>query len=55
MVDLNQVHLTINAQSGPGNLVGNLLCAIAHLLDGTPTAGALAALLNSLLALLGQA
>jgi len=53
-VDLNQVHLVINAVSGAGNLLGNLLCAIAGLLDGNPTAGALAALLNSLLALLGQ-
>lgn len=54
VVDLNQVHLTINAVPGPGNLLGNLLCAITHLLDGNPTAGSLAALLNSLLALLGQ-
>ena len=54
VVDLNQVHLVINAQSGPGNLLGNLLCAIAGLLDGTPTAGALAALLNAILNLLGQ-
>jgi hypothetical protein len=54
VVDLNQVHLTINAVPGPGNLLGNLLCAITHLLDGTPTAGGLAALLNAILALLGQ-
>jgi hypothetical protein len=53
-VDLNQLHLVINAVSGPGNLLGNLLCAIAGLLDGTPTAGQLAAILNFLLALLGQ-
>ena len=31
VVDLNQVHLTITAQEGPGNLLGNLLCAIANL------------------------
>ena len=55
VVDLNQVHLTINAQSAPGNLLGNLLCAITHLLDGNPSAGTLAAILNFLLALLGQA
>lgn len=54
VVDLNQVHLVINAVSGPGNLLGNLLCAIAGLLDGTPSAGTLAAILNFLLALLGQ-
>ncbi|MBL7253097.1 hypothetical protein [Paractinoplanes lichenicola] len=53
-VDLNQLHLVINAVSGPGNLLGNLLCAIAGLLDPVPSAGALAALLNFLLALLGQ-
>jgi hypothetical protein len=55
VVDLNQLHLVINAVSGPGNLVGNLLCAIAGLLDPIPSADALAALLNLLLALLGRA
>ena len=54
VVDLNQVHLTINAVPGPGNLLGNLLCAITHLLDQNPSAGSLAAILNFLLALLGQ-
>jgi hypothetical protein len=54
VVDLNQVHLVITAVQGAGNLLGNLLCAITHLLDGTPTAGGLAALLNSILAPLGQ-
>jgi hypothetical protein len=34
VVDLNQVHLTITGQTGPGNLLGNLLCGVAHLLDG---------------------
>lgn len=34
-VHLNRVVLDITAQSGPGNLLGNLLCAVAHLLDGT--------------------
>jgi len=32
-VHLNQVVLNIDAQSGPGNLLGNLLCGIAGLLD----------------------
>jgi hypothetical protein len=27
------VHLNITAQPGPGNLLGNLLCAVTHLLD----------------------
>ena len=35
-VHLNRVVLNIVAESGPGNLLGNLLCAIAGLLDGTP-------------------
>ncbi|WP_030435182.1 hypothetical protein [Actinoplanes subtropicus] len=54
VVDLNQVHLLITAVQAPGNLLGNLLCAITHLLDGNPAAGGLAALLNAILALLGQ-
>jgi hypothetical protein len=33
-VHLDRVVLDITAQSGPGNLLGNLLCAIAGLLDG---------------------
>lgn len=33
-VHLDQVHLNITAQQGPGNLLGNLLCAVAGLLDG---------------------
>jgi hypothetical protein len=53
MVHLNQIVLDISAQQAPGNLLGNLLCAIAHLLDGNAPAGGLAALLNRILALLG--
>lgn len=34
-VHLNTVVLDINAQSGPGNLLGNLLCSVANLLNGT--------------------
>jgi hypothetical protein len=33
VIDLNEVHLTITAERGPGNLLGNLLCAVAGLLD----------------------
>jgi hypothetical protein len=33
-VHLDRVVLDITAQSGSGNLLGNLLCAVAHLLDG---------------------
>jgi hypothetical protein len=54
VIDLNQVVLKITAEQGPGNLLGNLLCAIAGLLDGPGGAlGGLAALLNRILAILG--
>ena len=50
VVNLNQVHLTITAVSGPGNLLGNLLCAVANLLNGgVPDLGTLSTLLNRLL------
>jgi hypothetical protein len=52
VVHLDQVHLNITAQSGPGNLLGNLLCGIAGLLDQGAPANQLANLLNQLLALL---
>jgi hypothetical protein len=48
VVDLNQVHLTITAQQGPGNLLGNLLCAIANLLNGSPSPAALQQIVNLL-------
>ena len=52
VVHLNQVHLVINAVSGPGNLLGNLLCDVAHLLDSTP--GLSPAQLSGLLNILQQ-
>jgi hypothetical protein len=36
LVHLDKVVLDISAESGPGNLLGNLLCAIAGLLDSGP-------------------
>ncbi len=33
-VNLSEIVLDISAQSGPGNLLGNLLCAVANLLNG---------------------
>lgn len=45
-VHLDQINLQITAQPGPGNLLGNLLCAVAGLLDNP---NALAGLLNNLL------
>lgn len=50
-VDLNQVVLNITAQSGAGNLLGNLLCSVAGLLDGGINLNGLATLLNQLLGL----
>jgi hypothetical protein len=48
--------ITITAEQGPGNLLGNLLCAVAGLLD-PPTGGGgggLSGLLNGIIALLNQ-
>jgi hypothetical protein len=56
VVHLNQVHLTIDANSGSGQLLGNLLCAIVHLLDGNPLGdvlGQIVGLLNRVIDLLG--
>jgi hypothetical protein len=50
-VHLDQVHLNITAQQGPGNLLGNLLCAIAGLLDANT---GLNAIVNQLVSLLNQ-
>jgi hypothetical protein len=51
MVHTNQIVIDITAQSGPGNLLGNLLCAVAHLLDSNASGNALANLLNHILGL----
>lgn len=48
VVDLSQVDLDITAVPGAGNLLGNLLCAVAGLLDQNQT-NAVAQLLNQLL------
>ena len=52
-IHLNQVVLNIDAQSGPGNLLGNLLCQVAGLLDGSGPLGQLTGLLNRILGVLG--
>ena len=54
VVDLNQVILNITGQTGAGNLLGNLVCAITGLLDGGlgGAIGQVVTLLNSLLAIL---
>ena len=51
-VHLDQVVLNITAVPGAGNLLGNLLCAIAGLLDGGALGQQLVNLLNQLLAVL---
>jgi hypothetical protein len=53
MVHLDKVVLDITAQAGPGNLLGNLLCSVAHLLDSNAAGQGLASVLNNLLSALG--
>jgi len=53
VVHLDQVVLDITANTGAGNLLGNLLCAITGLLDGGGALANVVELLNTLLALLG--
>ena len=55
VVHLDRIVLDITAVPGAGNLLGNLLCAIAGLLDGGlgGALGQLTGLLNQLLAILG--
>ena len=50
VIDLNQVNLNIVAQPGAGNLLGNLLCAVANLLNN---GGPLQAIVNDLNNILG--
>lgn len=50
-IHLNQVVLTITAVPGAGNLLGNLLCAVANLLN---PGGPLSNLLNQLAGLINQ-
>jgi hypothetical protein len=50
-IQLNQVHLLITGVTGAGNLLGNLLCGVASLLNG---GGPLSTLLSNLENLLNQ-
>ena len=52
VVHLDEVNLVITAESGPGNLLGNLLCAVAGLLDPGSSLTDLAGLLNRILRIL---
>jgi hypothetical protein len=51
-VHLNQVVLDIVGTTGAGNLLGNLLCAVAGLLDGAGPLGQIAGLLQQILDIL---
>ena len=53
-VHLDRVVLTIIAQSGAGNLLGNLLCAVAGLLDSPGLLTQVSQILDAILALLRQ-
>jgi hypothetical protein len=47
-VDTSNICLQINAQSGPGNLLGNVLTDVAHLLDSNANTQALLNKLNKI-------
>ena len=49
-IDLSRIVLDITAQTGAGNLLGNLLCAVTNLLNNP---NGLAGLLNQILSILG--
>lgn len=51
-VHLQRVVLDIEATPGPGNLLGNLLCAVAGLLDDNGVLDAVTRILNSVLGIL---
>ena len=53
-VHLDRVVLNVDAAPGAGNLLGNLLCAVAGLLDGTGLGGILGRITNLLNQILGQ-
>lgn len=55
VVDLNQVNLNITAVPGPGNLLGNLLCGVANLLNNTGTSNGVTALVNNINSVLAAA
>jgi hypothetical protein len=52
VVHTDKIVIDVSAQSGPGNLLGNLLCGVAHVLDSNASATAIARLLNIVLGLI---
>jgi hypothetical protein len=53
VVDLNEVHLDVTGQTGPGKLLGNLLCTVTGLLDTNAAATAIQRLIDLINSLLG--
>ena len=53
VVNLSAIDLNVDAVPGAGNLLGNLLCAVAGLLDGPGLGNALSNLLGRITGLLG--
>jgi len=51
-IQLNKVVLDITGEPGPGNLLGNLLCAVAGLLDRSGLLGVIRNILNAILEVL---
>jgi hypothetical protein len=54
VVNLSEITLNIDAVSGPGNLLGNLLCAVAGLLDNFNLDAILQGIIQSLLNSINQ-
>jgi hypothetical protein len=52
LVHTDKIVVDLSAQSGPGNLLGNLLCGVTHALDSNASATAIARLLNIVLGLI---
>jgi hypothetical protein len=52
VVHVDKIVIDIDAQSGPGSLLGNLLCAVANLLNSNGPLSQLVNLLNQILGLL---
>lgn len=48
-ITLSPIDLVITATAAPGNLLGNLLCSVVHLLDNNGSLTALTGLLNQIL------
>jgi hypothetical protein len=53
-VDVSPISIDITAVAGPGNLLGNLLCALVGILDRNPLAAAVTNLLNQINAILAS-